>query len=176
MSEFKKKLRGYFVTGAKPTEEQFFELINYGVFLDENGNLGVGTESPGEKLEVKGNIKTHGIELSQDIRHNGVPIMGFLESPLTTPATPIRAKRLSGAILRGSNSLSIEHGISSFQKIIGVISHSKLPFTGALIISSDDNFYRIRELTVNSELVFITVGRNSPFSIPVVVFILYIDL
>ena len=119
MNEVKERLKGFFNTGDKPTEAQFAELIDSGLYLDQNGNLGIGTDepeaklhinavvgtevvihadgkvgigtkSPSEKLEVNGKIKTQGIEVSQDIRQNGVPVVGFLESPSGNPAIPIR--------------------------------------------------------------------------------------
>lgn len=54
------ELKGYFLTGLRPTQEQFGFLIDslvhksQDIMIDINGNVGIGTPQPSEKLEIKG--------------------------------------------------------------------------------------------------------------------------
>ena len=66
-------LRNYFNTGDRPTESQFAELIESminklddEISIDVNNNVGIGTTSPGNTLDVAG-----GIDIDDFIRHNG---------------------------------------------------------------------------------------------------------
>ncbi len=55
-------LKGYFKTGARPTQEQFADLIDSSLNLahngifDEGGNLGLGHSNPPSRLSVKGSV------------------------------------------------------------------------------------------------------------------------
>ena len=55
-------LKGYFSTGARPTQEQFADLVDSSLNLahngifDEGGNLGLGHSSPSSRLSVKGSV------------------------------------------------------------------------------------------------------------------------
>ena len=55
-------LKGYFNTGARPTQEQFADLIDSSLNLvhngifDEGGNLGLGHSNPSSRLSVKGSV------------------------------------------------------------------------------------------------------------------------
>ena len=55
-------LKGYFKTGARPTQKQFADLVDSSLNLahngifDEGGNLGLGHSNPASTLSVKGGV------------------------------------------------------------------------------------------------------------------------
>ncbi|RME60508.1 MAG: hypothetical protein D6790_09135 [Caldilineae bacterium] len=64
----REELKGYFKTDCIPTEDQFADLIDSVLVQEEDGvfavdgNLGIGTENPGAKLEVNGKVKAERFE------------------------------------------------------------------------------------------------------------------
>ena len=211
MNEVKERLKGFFNAGDKPSEAEFAELIDFGVYLDKKGDLGIGTDqpeaklhinavadtevvirddgkvgigtkSPSEKLEVDGKIKTQGIEVSQDIRHNDKPVVGFLESPSSNPAVPIRAKKLTGTFEREKGFLLIPHGIpDAREKVVAVIPHAVQPATPVVSFSLEFNTsgelspFSIERAIVLPEDIELDRVSEGHIDVPMVVFVLYLD-
>ena len=64
MATLRSKLKEYFEALKKPTEEQFGELIDSylhktqdNLTVDDQGNLGVGTQAPAARLHINGGLK-----------------------------------------------------------------------------------------------------------------------
>jgi len=64
MASFRNMLKDYFSQGKKPKEEHFYELIDSfyhktedGIFLSEEGNIGIGVEEPDARLHIDGGLK-----------------------------------------------------------------------------------------------------------------------
>lgn len=67
LKQDRNQLKTYFETGDRPTEEEFGVFIDSGInqiddqiYVDANKNVGIGTDSPVAKLEVKGDIRLSG--------------------------------------------------------------------------------------------------------------------
>ena len=63
----------FYITNEEITGSLYFNTVGGGIYVNSNGNVGIGTTSPGQKLEVEGNIRlsksndvTSGFELGRD--------------------------------------------------------------------------------------------------------------
>ena len=150
MEEFKKKLRSYFVTGAKPTEQQFAELIDRGVYLDKNGEVVVS-------------------KINHEASDN--PIMGYLQASEFNPSSPVFAKIITDVFAGISTELRTPHGITNAfteKRILLVYPYREL-FT-------QNDFFGVSTNTISWDDNDIILKRANPgggFGIPMRMLILF---
>ena len=88
---------------------------NDALFIDANGNVGIGTNNPEATLDVKGNLKVQGIDIDQNAKVNGdINLSGAVKAKDLDVANKMKAQELEidgNTVIRGN--VSIGSGIQT---------------------------------------------------------------
>ena len=129
------------ITFGQRTGSTFYEKAR----ITRDGNLGVGTNNPTEKLEVNGNIKANGIIDATGFTKNGVPF-GATASPWTSSEGNINFTTGTVEIgAEGPNTLGTE-----YLKVNGTANFNNLNALGKIGIGGFNN--TDNKLYVNGDL------------------------
>ena len=134
-------LKSYFNTGARPTQEQFADLIDSSLNLvdngifDEGGNLGLGHSNPSSRLSVKGSVTVS--PNNDSAPGNGLFVHGNvgIGAGFTNPTAQLAVK---GGVYIGDTQ-NTDPGVNSLQVDGNVTTGGDLSVTGNLTLQ--DNGY-----------------------------------
>ena len=127
-------LKNYFDTGARPTQEQFADLVDSSLNLahngifDDGGNLGLGHSNPSSRLSVKGGVTVS--PNNDSAPGNGLFVHGNvgIGAGFTAPAAQLAVK---GSVYIG-NTQNTDPGVNSLQVDGNVTTGGDLSVTGGL--------------------------------------------
>ena len=127
-------LKNYFNTGARPTQEQFADLVDSSLNLadngifDDGGNLGLGHSNPSSRLSVKGGVTVS--PNNDSAPGNGLFVHGNvgIGAGFTAPAAQLAVK---GSVYIG-NTQNTDPGMNSLQVDGNVTTGGDLSVTGGL--------------------------------------------
>lgn len=145
-------LKGYFSTGARPTQEQFADLVDSSLNLahngifDEGGNLGLGHSSPSSRLSVKGSVTVS--PNNDSAPGNGLFVHGHvgIGAGFTNPTAQLAVK---GGVYIG-NTETTDPGTNSLKVDGNIETGGNLSTQGNLSITG--TLHAMGDITVNGTL------------------------
>ena len=132
-------LKSYFNTGARPTQEQFADLIDSSLNLvdngifDEGGNLGLGHSNPSSRLSVKGSVTVS--PNNDSAPGNGLFVHGNvgIGAGFTNPTAQLAVK---GGVYIGDTQ-NTDPGVNSLKVDGNIATEGNLSINGTLHAGSD---------------------------------------
>lgn len=156
-------LKRYFQTGNTPTQEQFADLIDSclvleedGVRIDGNANITINNESSTPKLEVSGKV------VAAEFQGSGQDITNLNPKNFQELITSDQIQSLDATKLQGAIAPENIAGLNAKQIISGTFSPDRIPEFGAeKIISGTLNVEQIPNLPASK-----LIGKLSTEQIP----------